>query len=203
MKKLFVFVSALFASAAFAQDIDVVKGDFGFLAGQKEINVEFDYSKLTLMKEKISEATYKDERAKDLNGKAKGNGEIWKKKWDGAKEGIWQPKFLELVNTVLTKAKKDVTFQQDLKDAKYTLIVEVVWIYPGWDVSVMKQPAKVSTILKFVDSSNKSNVLLEMKFDEAPGSQYGSQFSNETRIGEGFAKTGKSLAQYLLKKAYK
>ncbi len=203
MKKLFVFVAALFSSAVFAQDIDVVKGDFGFLAGQKEINVEFDYSTLTLMKEKKTEAQYKDDRAKDLNDKAKGNGEIWKKKWEGAKEGIWQPKFLELVNTILTKAKKDVTFQEGLKDAKYTLIVEAIWIYPGWDVSVMKQPAKVSTNLKFVDSSNKSNVLLELKFEEAPGTQYGSQFSNETRIGEGFAKTGKSLGQYLLKKAYK
>lgn len=203
MKKLFLLAALVAAPIAFAQDMDVVKGDFGFLAAQKEINVEFDYSKMTLLKEKKTEAQYKDERAEDLNKKAKGNGEIWKKKWDGAKEGIWQPKFLELVNVVLTKDKKDVTFQEGLKDAKYTLIVEVVWVYPGWDVAMMKQPAKVTTNLKFVDSSNKSNVLLEIKSEEAPGDQWGSQFSNETRVGEGFAKTGKSLAKMLLKKAYK
>ncbi|MFT3793736.1 hypothetical protein [Flavobacterium sp.] len=203
MKKLFALAFMITASVAFAQDMDVVKGDFAFLGGEKEINVEFDYSKLTLMKEKKTEAQYIDERAEDLNKKGKGNGEVWKKKWNGAREGIWQPKFLELVNTILTKAKKDVTFQEGLSSAKYTLIVEVVWIYPGWDVSMMKQPAKVSTNLKFVDSANKSNVLLEIKAEEAPGDQWGSQFSNETRIGEGFAKTGKSLGQMLVKKAYK
>lgn len=198
---LMMFLSA--APFAFAQDIDVVRGDFGFLAGQKEINVEFDYSKLTLMKEKKSEAQYVTERADDLNKKSKGNGETWKKKWEGAKDGIWQPKFVELVNTVLHKEDKDVTFQEGLGSAKFTLIVEAVWIYPGWDAAVMKQAAKVSTNLKFVETANKSNVLLEIKSDEAPGDQYGSQFSNETRIGEGFAKTGKSLAKFLLKKAYK
>jgi hypothetical protein len=203
MKKLFVLAFMIAAPVAFAQDMDIVKGDFGFFAGEKEFNVEFDYSKLTLLKEKKTEAQYVADRAKDLNEKAKGNGEVWKKKWEGAKDGIWQPKFVELVNTILTKGKKDVMFQEGLSSAKYTLVVEVVWIYPGWDVAMMKQAAKVSTNLKFVETANRSNVLLEIKSEEAPGDQYGSQFSNETRIGEGFAKTGKSLGQMLVKKAYK
>jgi len=203
MKKLFVLAFMIAAPVAFAQDMDVVKGDFGFLAGQKEINVEFDYSKMTLMKENKSEAQYIEERAKDLNEKSKGNGEVWKKKWQGAREGIWQPKFLELVNIVLNKDKKDVQFQEGLSSAKYTLIVEVVWIFPGWDVYMMKQAAKVTTNLKFVETANKANVVLEISSKEAPGDQWGNQFSNETRIGEGFAKTGKSLSKMLLKKAYK
>lgn len=203
MKKLMVLAAFIAAPVAFAQDMEVKKGDFAFLAAEKEINVEFDYSKMTMMKEKKSEAQYVEERAKDLNEKAKGNGETWKKKWQGAREGIWQPKFVELVNTILTKAKKDVMFQEGLGNAKYTLIVEVVWVFPGWDVYMMKQAAKVTTNLKFVETSNKSNVLLEIFAEEAPGDQWGSQFSNETRIGEGFAKTGKSLGQMLVKKAYK
>jgi len=200
----FLGLAILFVTAvAGAQDMDVTSGDFGFLKGQKEINVTFDYSKMTLLKEKKTETQYVTERAEDLNKKAKGNGEIWKKKWEGAKDGIWQPKFEELVNIVLTKDKQDVTFQENLTSAKYTLIVEVVWVYPGWDVAMMKQAAKVTTNLRFVETANKSNVVLEIKSEEAPGDQYGSQFSNETRIGEGFAKTGKSLAKLLLKKAYK
>lgn len=203
MKKLLLVAFLTAASAGFAQDMEVTKGDFGFLSGQKEINVAFDYSETTLLKEKKTEAQYISERADDLNKKSKGNGETWKKKWEGAKDGIWQPKFVELVNTVLNKEKKDVVFQEGLASAKYTLIVEVVWIYPGWDVSMMKQPAKVTTNLKFVETANQSNVLLEIKSEEAPGDQWGSQFSNETRIGEGFAKTGKSLGKMLAKKAFK
>jgi hypothetical protein len=202
MKK--VFIALLFVSSiGSAQDMDVLKGDFGFLKDQKEINVEFDYSKMTLMKEKKTEAQYVEERVKDLNEKSKGNGEVWKKKWNSSKELIWTPKFLELANIVMSKKKKDLTFQENLTAAKYTLIVETVWIYPGWDVSIMKQPAKVSLNLKFVETTNKSNVVLEIKSENAPGDQWGNNFSNESRIGEGYAKTAKSMAGMILKKTSK
>jgi len=201
MKKLVVAV--LFISSMIsAQDMKVVRGDFSFLKDQKEINVEFDHSKMTLMKEKKTEAQYVDDRAKELNEKNKGVGDFWKKKWNSSKELIWNPKFLELINVVLSKEGKAVSFQEGLSAAKYTLIVETVWIYPGWDAGIMKQPAKVSTILKFVETNNKSNVLLEISSENAPGDQYGNNFSNESRIGEGFAKTAKSLAKMLSKKAF-
>ena len=186
-----------------AQKMEVVKGDYGFLKGQTALNIEFDYSNLKLMKENKTEAQYIDDRVKDLNDKNKGVGDIWKKKWLGSREAIWNPKFLELVNVVLVKKKKDLTFQEGLTTAKYTLIVDVAWIFPGWDAMVMKQPAKVSTNLKFVETANKSNVLLEIYSEHAPGDQWGNNFSNESRIGEGFAKTGKSLAGLILKNSKK
>lgn len=186
-----------------AQKMKVTKGDYKFLSGETEVNVEFDYSNLTLMKENKTEAEYVEDRMNDLNKKNKGNGDVWKKKWEASKELIWNPKFLELINVVLTKEKREITFQEDLSSAKYTLIVEAVWIFPGWDVAVMKQPAKVTTNLKFVETANRSNVLLEIKSENSPGDQWGNNFSNESRIGEGFAKTGKSLAKNIAKELKK
>ncbi|WP_281227138.1 hypothetical protein [Flavobacterium aquiphilum] len=200
MKKL-VFALLLVSGFAFAQDMKVVSGNFDFLKDQKEINIEFDYSNFTMMKENKSEAQYVEEHKADLNSKVKGNGNIWQKQWISAKDQIWTPKFLEIGNIVLSKAGKDVTFQEGAK-TPYTLIVRTVWIYPGWDAGIMKQPAKVTTNLKFVESANKSNVLLEITSEEAPGDQWGNNFSNESRIGEGYAKTAKSLSKLLLKKAY-
>ena len=92
---------------------------------------------------------------------------------------------------------KDIVFQDGLKNAKYTLIVDVVWIYPGWDVAMMKQPAKVSINLRIVETANRSNVLVEVTSEHAPGDQWGNNFSNESRIGEGFAKTGKSFGKLI------
>jgi hypothetical protein len=202
MKKLMV-IAVLFVSCLMtAQKMKVVQGDFGFLKDQKDVNVEFDYSKMTLMKDNLSEEQYVEDRRGALNDKSRGGGDVWKKKWDSSKELIWNPKFLELMNVIYSKENKDVFFQEGLTDAKYTLIVETVWIYPGWDVGIMKQHAKVSTKLLFVETNNKSNVLLEISSDNAPGDQWGNNYSNESRIGEGFAKTGKSLAKLLLKKAY-
>lgn len=201
MKKI-VFALLLFSGFTFAQDMNVVKGNFDFIKNQKEINIEFDYSNFAMMKENKPEKQYVEERTAELNEKYKGNGNIWQKKWYSAKELIWTPKFLELINVVLQKEKKDLNFQEGL-NTPYTLIVKTTWLYPGWDAGIMKQPAKVSTNLKFVETANKSNVLLEITSEEAPGDQWGNNFSNESRIGEGYAKTAKSLAKLIAKKAYK
>jgi hypothetical protein len=201
MKKL-IIACLLISGAAFAQDMKVVKGNFDFLKDQKEINTEFDYSNFTMMKENKPESQYVEEHIADLDKKGKGNGNLWHKRWVVAKDQIWTPKFLEIGNIVMTKAGKEVNFQEGL-NTPYTLIVQTVWIYPGWDAGIMKQPAKVTTNLKFVETANKSNVLLEISSVDAPGDQYGSNFNNESRIGEGYAKTAKSLSKLLLKKAFK
>lgn len=203
MKKVALLVALVVTSAVSAQNMKLVSGDFSALKGQKDVNVIFDYSKMTIMKEKKTEAQYVSERSQELNEKNRGNGDIWKKKWESSREMIWNPKFLELLNIVLSKEKKDIVFQEGKNDAKYTLLVEAVWIYPGWDVAMMKQPAKVSCNIKLVETANKSNVIAEVTSENAPGDQWGNNFSNESRIGEGFAKTGKSLAKLMLKKGLK
>jgi hypothetical protein len=63
----------------------------------------------------------------------------------------------------------------------------------------MKQPAKVTTNLKIVETANRSNVLVVMSSENAPGDQWGNNYSNENRIGEGFAKTAKTLAKIIAK----
>lgn len=199
MKKLALVALLLVAGVASAQKMKVKKGDFAFLSGQKELNVEFKYDNLKLLKDNLTNEQYMTNRSADLNEKAKGSGDSWKKRWQSAPEQIWNPKFLELL-TKYYGSPKDVNIQEGLTSAKYTLIVDVVWIYPGWDAAVMKQPAKVSTVLRFVETANKSNVLLEITTEEAPGDQWGNNFSNESRIGEGFAKTAKSLAKMMEKK---
>src|SRR5690606_14770290 len=100
------------------------------------------------------------------------------------------------------KEDKDISFQEGLTAAKYTLIVDVVWIYPGWDIAMMKQPAKVTTVMRLVETANRDKVRFEVFSENAPGDQWGSNFSNESRIGGGFAKTAKSLSKKILKEAF-
>ena len=200
MKKVLVLAVLFVSSMMTAQDMDILKGDFGFLKDVKEINVEFTYDNLKLLKDNLSDADYVKERVADLNEKGKSVGDVWKKKWYASRELAFEPKFLELVNIVLSKKKQDLNFQEDLKSAKYTLIVDAVWIYPGYNVVMAKQGAKVSTNLKIVETTNRSNVLLEITSEKAPGDIFGGSFSNEDRIAEGYAKTVKSLAGLILKK---
>lgn len=202
MKKQLTILLAVFCSAfMFGQKMKVKEGSFDFIKGQKEINVEFVYDNMKLFKKNLTNEEYMAERSADLEEKTRGKGKAWEKKWISSRELIYAPKFLELMNRYLYE-KEGVYFAQDLPKAKYTLIVETVWLYPGWNVAVMRKGSKVNTILTFVETGNRDNVLLRITSDKAPGNQFGGTFSNEDRIGEGYAKTGKSLAKLIMKKAF-
>src|SRR5690606_25961428 len=199
MKKSVLLMLCMAVSiSVLAQKQKITSGDLNFLSGQKNFNVEFDYSNLKLLKDNLPEAEYIENRSNELNEKSDGNGDTWRQKWESAKSGIWETKFMESLRKGTNK--KGATFKQGLEDAKYTLVVDVVWIYPGWDAAVMKQPAKVTTVLRFVETDNRDNVLVEVSSKDAPGDQWGNNFSNESRIGEGFAKTAKTFAGLIAKK---
>ncbi len=202
MKKQLTIILILFCTSLIhSQKMKVVKGGFDFIKGQKEINVEFVYNNMKILKKNLTNDQYVKERYADLESKGRGKGKAWKKSWVASREIIYAPKFLELMNRYLYE-KKGISFEEDLPEAKYTLIVETVWIYPGWNAAVMRQPAKVSTLLKFVETANRDNVLLEITSTKAPGNRFGGTFSNEDRLGEGYAKTGKTLAKLMMKKAF-
>ncbi|MCW3160976.1 hypothetical protein [Chryseobacterium oryctis] len=191
MKKLLLLMFAMISTVAIAQKIKIQSGDLKFLKGVETINVVFDYADMKLMKENYSEAEYVSRRIEEVNKKT-GGGDIWKKQWERSKEEIWNPKFITIFNKVLSKEGVNTALQEK-GNSVYTLQVKVKWLFPGWDAGIMKQPAKVTTQLTFIENKTKK-VMCEIESVEAPGDQWGSNFNNETRIGEGFAKTGKTLA---------
>jgi len=195
MRKTFIIALVLVSSITNAQKLKNEKGSFTDLKNESSVNVSFNYDHLKLLKENYSEDEYISRRKSELNEKEKGNGDAWVSKWNGAKDGMWEPKFMEL----LLKTVDNITFKENDANAKYTLMVDAVWIYPGWDVYMMKQPAKVTTKIKLVETANPSNVLYEVDAIEAPGDQFGSNFSNESRVAEGFAKTAKTLGKKINK----
>lgn len=196
--KLLLIVAFVFVTVGNAQKLKVKSGDFKFLKDQKKVNVVFDYGDMKLFKDNRSNEEYVKEHSAKLESESKGKGKTWEKKWIASRELIYQPKFLELMNRYLLE-KKGIEFNEGLEDTKYTLVVKTTWVYPGWNAGVMRQPAKVSTLLTFVESGT-DNAVLELTAQNAPGNRFGGTFSNEDRIGEGYAKTGKTLAGLLLKK---
>ncbi|UMQ41006.1 hypothetical protein MKS83_16565 [Chryseobacterium sp. Y16C] len=193
MKKLFLLVLFAVSISAFAQKFKIQSGDAKFLKGTEVVNVIFDYSEMKLMKENYTEEEYIPKRVEELNKKTEGAGDLWKKQWERSKEELWNPKFIMLFNKVLSKENINTKLKENAQ-SPYTLVVKVKWIYPGWDAGIMKQPAKVTTQLTFIETDSKK-VVCDIESTDAPGDQWGSNFNNETRVGEGFAKTGKTLAQ--------
>lgn len=200
MKKLIGTTASLMVivTLGFAQKMKVIAGDFSFLEGQETIVTRLDFSEVTFYNESLTEQEYVDKRTKEIEEKEPGESANWAEDWASFKNG----RFLEKFATIATESseKADLTFVTE-GEAPYTLIVKATWIYPGWFGGVMKQHAKVSTLLQFVESGNPDNVLLAIEADKAPGdiAFVGIPNTND-RIAEGFAKTGKSLARLIDKK---
>jgi len=170
MKKYLTLILILLYASIYAQKMKIVQGNFDFIVGQKEINVEFVYDHMKLMKDNLTNDEYITKHSADLENKTRGKGKTWTKSWNSSRELIWNPKFLELMNRYLDE-KQGIFFDEALSEAKYTLIVETVWLYPGWDAGIMKQHAKVTTMLYFVETANKDNVLAQVSSKNAPGDQ--------------------------------
>ncbi|MEC3880771.1 hypothetical protein [Parapedobacter sp. 10938] len=199
MKKLISTAATLMliVTVGFAQKMKVIAGDFGFLEGQETIVTKLDFSEVTFYNENLTEQEYIDKRVKEIDEKEPGESANWIKDWESFKN----ERFLEKFTTIATESSKaNLKFVTE-GNAPYTLIVKTTWIYPGWFGGVMKQHAKISTLLQFVESGNPDNVLLAIEADKAPGdiAFVGIPNTND-RIAEGFAKTGKSLARLIDKK---
>ncbi|HUH26234.1 MAG TPA: hypothetical protein VLY87_06375 [Flavobacterium sp.] len=197
MKKLVVLLTIMMSTFVQAQKMKVTSGNFDFLKGQTELNLEMDYSTMKFYKENMDEKAYIQKREKEIleSGKAKSEVDAWKKDWQHSKETVFADKFMTLMNKSLP-----IKTTTNNSKAKYTLRVQTVWIYPGWFGGVMAQPSKVSTVLKFVETANPSVVLLEITSKDAPGDGFAGVANNNDRIAEGYAKTAKSLAKMLSKK---
>lgn len=193
--KLLFAVLIGFVATASAQKLKVESGDFSFLKGQTELKVVMDYSKATFYKEEMSQEEYIAKRKKEISDdKGKKEADKWAADWEHSKENTFVEKFLASMNKNM-----DIKASEDA-DSKYTLIVETVWIYPGWFAAVMKQPSKVTTRLKFVETASPNNVLLVINSRNAPGDNFVGVANNNDRIAEGYAKTGKSVAKMIGKK---
>ncbi len=179
---------------SYAQKIKVTKGDLGILKGVDKLNVEFDYSDMTVGKKK-SEADYIKEKKAAYNKKEAGTGDKWEKAWVADREGRYRPKFEELFNKTsgMTGGK--------YPDAKYTLIFKTTRTEPGFNIGVTRKDAEIDAEVYIVETANKDAKKVTMSITRIPGrSGGGYDFDTGVRLEEAYAKAGKALGKYIAKK---
>lgn len=191
-------ISMLAADASLAQRVGLRSGDVSVLAGQKTVNVEYDYSEFGVGKF-ATEQEYLDKKSAEYNAKEAGKGDAWKKAWVEDRKARYEPKFEELFNKGLQD--KGITAVKSRPDAQYTLIVKTKFVEPGFNVGVMRKNAYVDFEIDLVESANKSGKVAQIEMRNVPGGQFGGfDFDTGVRIAESYAKAGKSLAAFLDKK---
>ncbi len=199
VKILLVGIVIAFSGMTNAQKLKVVSGKLAFLKGQTTLNVEYNYDNMKVGK--MTEEDYIAKKVKKGNSDEAGKGDKWKEAWFNDRETKFQPKFEELMNKYLAKA--GVSIGAENTDAEYTIIFKTTLTEPGFNIGVMRQSAYINAEVLFVKTGSREE-MAKITLTKAPGGgAMGYDFDTGFRIQEAYAKSGKTLAGYLLKKVYK
>ena len=147
---------------SYAQKIKVTDGDLSILKGVDKLNVEYDYSDMTVGKKK-SEADYVAEKKAAYNKKEAGKGDEWEKAWVADRAGRYHPKFEELFN------KTSGMQAGNYPDAKYTLIFKTTRTEPGFNVGVTRRDAEIDAEVYIVETANKESKKAVVSITRIPG----------------------------------
>jgi hypothetical protein len=200
MKKVvFIALSMMLMTgmALQAQKITLKSGGFEALKGQKTFLVTYDYSGMAVGKFD-KEDDYVADKTADYNKDEAGKGDKWKTAWYEDRGQRYQPKFEELFNKVM--ADEGMKCDQNAKDAKYQIVVHTTFIEPGFNVGVMRKDASLNAEIKIVETATGKEVAF-VTVTGCPGrGGMGYDFDTGFRIEEGYAKLGKSIAGFMLKK---
>jgi hypothetical protein len=176
-----------------AQRFDVVSGKISSLKGISDYNVTFDYSNQKIEEFETEEAYLIDkmEKRKEFEGKS----ESFKKDWYADRENKYEPKFIESFNKRFVnreiKCKKNT-------DLKYTINIKTIWIYSGYSVVAVAQPAKISALISVFETANPKNILVQLEFDKSIGLEQGQfDFDQGYRIAGAYEKLAKNIAMQL------
>lgn len=201
MKKLFLMFFLIIATVINAQKMTVISGDFKTLKDQTEVNVELKFDNVLMMKENFTEAQYLENRKKDLLANPK-RGEAGWQKWNGEWQRFKNEEYINYFVKGLNRSYKNITFKKE-SQAKYTLLLETDWVFPGWHGGMVVMTAEISGKIKLIETNNPSVVLAEVELNKFDKYVNNKEFVMEYgRVSGAYESIGKYLGR-VIKEAVK
>lgn len=199
MKKIHVLALTLLlvlsATIVKAQKVKLESGNLKALASVSAINVEYDYSQMSVGKYK-KEEDYISRKKADYNKKEEGRGEQWEQAWIADRSNRFQPQFEELFEK---HSGKEIGAYPE---AKYTMIFKTTRTEPGYNIGISRKNAEIDAIVYIVETANRNKVIATFRVTKSPGRTFGGyDYDTGTRLQESYAAAGKALGNYIKKKA--
>lgn len=199
MKSKYLAMLALALSTGLsvsAQKLKLKEGNLSSLAGTSKLNVQYDYSDMTVTTKNIPESEFIAEKKSEYNKKEPGRGNAWAKSWINDREARFEGQFKEEFD------KQSGITLGAFPDAKYTLIFHTTHTESGYNIGISRRNAYIDGEVKIVETANPSNAIALITVDNAPGrTAFGGDYDTGVRIMEAYAKAGKEVGQMVKKKA--
>ncbi|MDR1121928.1 MAG: hypothetical protein LBM08_13550 [Dysgonamonadaceae bacterium] len=199
MKKLLItLIACCFTASLFSQKITVTSGSVDFIRNQKVVQLIFTYEDMVVGR--MTESEYMEKKISDYNAKEPGRGDIWKKAWIGDREERFVPKFMELFDKYLEKYGIESGYS-DSQGAEYRIEINTDFTEPGFNVGVVRKNAAIDLTCKVYKIATGEEVATIRVRNASANNFLGTDFDAGFRIQECYAKAGRELAQFFIKKA--
>ncbi len=164
MKKLLLVLFVSITMIANGQNFKLASGSLAALKDQTEVNVELNFDNVLMMKENITEAQYLENRKQELLSNPK-RGEAGWQKWSGEWEKYKKEEYIQYFLKGLNKSYKKIKFDTG-SSAKYTIVLDTKWVFPGWHAGLVAMTAEISGTIKVVEAGNPSNVIAVIELEK-------------------------------------
>lgn len=203
MKTFFLLTTFFISFYCFGQPIKHKKKDLRFLDSVREIAVIFVYDSLTFDGDHKSETVYLKKRKARLDREKKMPSETWLQNYEKFKTEIWPEQFVTTLNTLAREEGKDIVFSLEPNAAKTTLLVIPNWMYMGYDVGVVSEPAKLSLDFILTKDGSEEKPLAKLYLKRASANNKNidneNKFQHLKRMENAFRKSAFSLFAVLKK----
>ncbi len=188
----------MFTISSFAQRMKVKEGSIKNLKGISQFDLVFDYQDVQIPKYDSEEAFLK-EKVEKKEKKAKGSGEKFKKSWFSDREKRFHPMFIESFNK---RFKEGQVVVSENSEAEYVIHIHTARLYAGYNVGIVRRNAEIDAVVTVYKKSDPTTLLLKGIYKKVQGNgAFGYDFDTGFRISHCYAKLGKNIAVYILKKA--
>ena len=187
-----VFVMLLITATAFSQRFDIQSGSLISLKGITQFNTTFDYSEIKIHGYQTEEEYLLDKMKKREN--VAGKAEKFREDWFAYRTQLYEPAFINYFNKSFKKGKISAGV---LPEAKYTMNIKTLWVYPGYNAGTAIEPAKITALITVKETLNPDNVLVAILFEKSIGLEHELGNTLGDRISWAYEKLAKNLSMQL------
>ena len=192
MKKILLFAFICLSANIYAQSIKLVSGELSFLKSEQYVDIKFTYDNL-----RVGKLTEEEYIAKRTEKKGK-DAEAWYEKWISDRKNTYEPKFIELFDKKMAAQKIEIS-----AEGKYLMHIQTDFIEPGYNIGITRQNASINFSATFIEKETGDEVAKITVFNSSANSFTGLDFDAAFRIGECYAKGGRELGAFIVKKLKK
>ncbi|PKB00558.1 hypothetical protein B0O79_4025 [Flavobacteriaceae bacterium MAR_2009_75] len=178
------------------QTIKTDQGAIDKIRGINNYKVVFEYDPNLKIPNYDSEEQFIKYQFQKRENKNYGSGEEFKRLWFENRKERYEPLFISEFNKFKLK-KRQIVISTNDDQSEYTMLVNVKFIYPGYNVTVFEEKAKLEATITIYRTSEPENILFSTKNIRIHGKPGGDEFD---RVETAYGELGRWSSKYFCRK---